>query len=79
MVGTYQLVFQLPGVSQLDFEEMIGLEEELTSAIGDLGQVDGHDMGHGEMNIFVHTESPIRLFDLPSRSFRTRQGVSPVR
>ena len=63
MPETYQLVFQLPGSSQLDFEEMIGLERELRSAVGDLGEVDGHDMGPGEMNIFVHTASPIRLFD----------------
>ena len=63
MSDTYQLVFQLRGSSQLDFEEMIGLERELRSAVGDLGDVDGHDMGQGELNIFVHTASPIRLVE----------------
>jgi len=63
MPGVYQLVFQLRGSSVLDFEEMIALEEELESAIGDLGNVDGHDLGQGEMNIFVHTASPVRLFE----------------
>ena len=63
MPTMYQLVFQLTGSSQLDFEEVIALERELRSAVGDLGEVDGHDMGQGEMNIFVHTESPIRLFE----------------
>ena len=63
MPETYQLVFQLPGSSQLDFEEMIGLEGELRSAVGNLGEVDGHDMGQGEMNVFVRTASPIRLFE----------------
>ncbi|HEV8670624.1 MAG TPA: hypothetical protein VGS01_07800 [Candidatus Limnocylindria bacterium] len=63
MPGIYQLVFQLRGSSESDFEEMVGLEEELTSAIGDLGEVDGHDVGQDEMNIFVHTPSPIRLFE----------------
>lgn len=68
----YQLVFQLRGSSQHDFEEMIALEQELRSVVGDLGEVDGHDMGQGEMNIFVHTASPIRLFD----NVRSLPGVA---
>jgi hypothetical protein len=72
MPGKYQLVFQLRGSSELDFEEMIALEEELTSAIGKLGDVDGHDMGQDEMNIFIHTTSPIRLFE----SVRSLPGVA---
>jgi hypothetical protein len=69
---TYQLVFQLRGSSQLDFEEMIGLERELRPAVGDLGDVDGHDMGQGEMYIFVHTASPVRLFE----TVRSLPGVA---
>jgi hypothetical protein len=64
MPAAYQLVFQLPGSSETDFGEMIGLEEELRSAIGDLGDVDGHDIGQGEMNVFVLTRSPIRVFEM---------------
>jgi hypothetical protein len=63
MPAEYQLVFQLRGSSQLDFEEMLGLEQELRSEIGDLGEVDGHDVGQGEMNIFVLTTSPIHCFE----------------
>jgi len=63
MPAKYQLVFQLRGSSQLDFEEMLGLENELRSEIGALGEVDGHDMGKGEINIFVLTASPIRCFE----------------
>ena len=72
MPEAYQLVFQLRGSSQLDFEEMIALEEELRSAVGDLGDIDGHDMGQGEINIFVLTPSPIRLFE----SVRSLPGVA---
>jgi hypothetical protein len=72
MAAEYQLVFQLRGSSQLDFEEMLGLETELRSAIGDLGEVDGHDMGQDEMNIFVLTKSPIRCFE----SLRSLPGVA---
>jgi hypothetical protein len=81
MPDMYQLVFQLRGSSQLDFEEMIGLERELRSAVGDLGDVDGHDMGQGDMYIFVHTASPVRLFEtvrsLPvSRAHYLRRSTS---
>ena len=63
MTAEYQLVFQLRGSSQLDFEEMIALEGELRSGIGELGEVDGHDVGQGQMNVFVLTPSPIRCFE----------------
>lgn len=59
----YQLVFQLPGSSQVDFEDLTRLERELRSEVGNLGTVDGHDMGLGEMNIFVLTRSPIQFFE----------------
>lgn len=72
MPAEYQLVFQLRGSSQLDFEEMLGLETELRSEIGDLGEVDGHDMGQGEMNIFVLTSFPIRCFE----HVRSLRGVA---
>lgn len=48
MPAIYQLVFQLPGSSQIDFEEMTGLD------------------------IFVHTESTIRLFE----SVRSLPGIA---
>lgn len=31
--------------------------------MGDLGIVDGHDIGSGEMNIFIHTDEPLSAFD----------------
>ena len=48
-----------------------------------LADVDGHDMGLGEINIFVHTDLPERAFDsaktiverlLPSREFKALTG-----
>ena len=69
----YQLVFQL-GLSQLDFEEMIALENELQVAIGARENVDGHDLGSGEMNTFVLTDQPIRVF----QAVRTLPGFVPV-
>lgn len=62
-ITEFQLVLQLPGLSQSDFEDLIGLEMELRTAVGDLGLVDGHDMGVGEMNIFILTSKPIQVFE----------------
>jgi hypothetical protein len=58
----FQLVFQLPASSIQDYDEMIGLEEQIESSLGDLGYVDGHDMGSGEVNIFIVTDKPDEIF-----------------
>lgn len=41
---------------------MICLEDHFAQTLGDLGEVDGHDVGSGEMNIFVLTSTPNRAF-----------------
>ena len=35
----------------------------MIKGLGDFGEVDGHDMGAGEMNIFVLTDQPQPAFD----------------
>ncbi len=55
---SYQLVFQLPFSSIGDYDAMVRLEERIAEALGQLGEVDGHDAGPGETNIFVLTERP---------------------
>jgi hypothetical protein len=58
----YQLVLQLPASSVEDYDEMIELEEIIVGNLADLGCVDGHDAGAGEMNIFILTDSPKAAF-----------------
>jgi hypothetical protein len=41
---------------------MIALEDELIEKLGDSADVDGHDMGSGERNIFIFTSDPERTF-----------------
>ena len=41
---------------------MIRIEDALTSGIGDVARVDGHDAGSGEMNIFLLTDDPLQAF-----------------
>jgi hypothetical protein len=59
----YQLVLQLPASCVEDYDELIELEETLVGHLTKLGQVDGHDAGSGEMNIFILTDSPKAAFD----------------
>lgn len=59
----YQLVLQLPASSISDYDEMVELEERITRGLGTLGNVDGHDAGSGEMNIFILTDHPKPAFE----------------
>ena len=59
----YQLILQLPAAGISDYDNLIRLEDAITEKLGDLGSVDGHDAGSGEMNIFVLTDEPAAAFD----------------
>ncbi len=54
----YQLVLQFPASSEEDFEWLVRVEDELINLFDSQHQVDGHDFGSGEMNIFIHTDLP---------------------
>jgi hypothetical protein len=59
----YQLVLQLPASSIEDYDAIIELEETLMMTLGDIGRVDGHDSGAGEMNIFILADDPKTAFE----------------
>lgn len=58
----YQLTLQFRGDSFGDYEVMVALEDELTEQLGDSADVDGHDCGSGETNIFIFTSDPAAAF-----------------
>ena len=58
----YQLALQFRGDSLDDYDAMIALEDELVEAVGDSADVDGHDCGSGETNIFIFTSDPTATF-----------------
>ncbi len=57
----YQLVLQWPASSMSDFDRLVRIENELIEKLRGC-EVDGHDMGSGESNIFVHTNDPVATF-----------------
>ena len=47
-----------------DFDSLVKFEESLSSHMRKLAKVDGHDCGSDEFNIFILTDSPIKVFEI---------------
>ena len=54
----YQLVIQFRGDGMPTLEALIHLEDQFLDTLGETADVDGHDIGDGEANIFVMTADP---------------------
>ena len=59
--ATYPLVLQLAASSLRDYDDLVALEQQLTTELSD-SAVDGHDMGSGEVNIFIITSDAQKTF-----------------
>lgn len=59
----YQLVIQFPETLCGDLDWIADLEDHLDALIVD-AEVDGHDIGSGEVNIFIHTNNPINTLQV---------------
>lgn len=60
----YQLVLQFDASNIEDFDRGIEIEDKITNVLGNSHDVDGHDFGSGEMNIFILTNEPKEAFEL---------------
>jgi hypothetical protein len=70
----YQLVLQFDAGSMNDFDSLVGFESELDKHLEGLAEVDGHDFGSEEFNIFLLTDEPHRTFESSYR-FLTAKGI----
>ncbi len=61
----YQLVLQFTTTSLglAGYDTLVRFEEELISHLPASAQVDGHDSGRGELNIFIITDHPAETFE----------------
>jgi hypothetical protein len=57
----FQLVLQFQPW-QKGPDELVGLEDQLADTLGDVAEVDGHDWGSDEANIFIHCADPTSTF-----------------
>src|SRR5438093_4411286 len=69
---------QFRGDSLDDFDAMVALEEELIEQLGDSADVDGHDVGSGETNIFIFTSDPAATFRRARPVLERRQQLQSV-
>lgn len=58
----FQLVLQFDCESLQAIDDIVELEDELIMLIGESADVDGHDIGSDEANIFIHTLQPVETF-----------------
>lgn len=58
----YQLVLQFSGDTEEDLDAIVDLEDQLAEALGEDADVDGHDIGSGQTNLFILTSDPSATF-----------------
>jgi hypothetical protein len=68
----YQLVIQFPETLTGGFDLLIKLEDILENNLK-TSEVDGHDIGSGEMNIFIYTDEPELTFNEIKNLFKTEK------
>ena len=66
----YQLVLQFQAESVQEFDELVVLEELLVENLPLHSQVDGHDFGSGEFNIFILTDQPKESFHAAEKTIQ---------
>ena len=55
---THQLVIQFPESAFPEFDDLVQYEDTLIEVLADAHDVDGHDIGSGQVNFFVLTDDP---------------------
>jgi len=75
----YQLVVQVTASSLEDFDRMVALEDELALTLGGAGEIDGHDAGQGETNIFILTDHPHQVYEKLRSIASARAIISTLR
>lgn len=63
-MGKFQLVLQFRGDTVADLDDLIIIERAVSRLVEDNSddEVDGHDIGSGERNIFIITDDPQGAF-----------------
>lgn len=70
----YQIVIQLPEALYDDLDWIADVEDKLDETLLN-AEVDGHDIGSGEVNIFIHTNDPVNVFKI-AKNILEEEGVS---
>lgn len=63
VIMKYQLVLQWPANAIEDYDVIVNIENVLIECLSKKHEVDGHDAGSGEVNIFLRTDDPMAAFN----------------
>lgn len=75
----YQIVLQSSASSVGDYDAMVSLEDLLIEGLPDGSELDGHDAGSGQVNIFIHTHSPHQTFEAIKGILENRGALPSVK
>lgn len=70
----YQLTVQFPEDLGHDFDWLIDVEDQFIELLRD-AEVDGHDIGSGEMNVFILTDTPDKTFEAVKRILKRKDDA----
>jgi hypothetical protein len=54
----YRFALRWPESAIKDYDELIAIEKKLIENLSEVGEVDGHDAGLGEVAVFILTDDP---------------------
>ena len=75
----YQLVLQFRAECTQDFDELVFLEDLLIKNLPSISEVDGHDIGSDEFNIFVLTNQPRESFGAAEKIIQQHHPQRPLK
>lgn len=78
MKSQYQIVIQWDDEDG-DFDFLIEIEEALLGALSSNHEIDGHDMGSGEANIFIISHDPMLAFSEIKDALTGKLAMDDVR
>jgi hypothetical protein len=75
----YHLVLQWPASSVDDYDAMISIEDTLIEGLPSNSEVDGHDAGAGQIDIFIRTDEPTKTFEDVKRILEGSDAWADIR
>jgi hypothetical protein len=73
----YQLVFQFEETAIPDHDSLLAFYDLLEAVLQPTSVLDGHDIGMGEFNLFVHTDEPQVVFEIVGQAIGTARPELP--
>jgi hypothetical protein len=75
----YQLVLRFQGESVQEFDDLVVLEDLLVEELPMDSEIDGHDFGSGEFNIFILTDQPEQTFHAAEQTIQQYRPPQKLR